>query len=319
VRWKTGISLLVVLLALYGWTKTSVDHRVQARKNSTDIRYLPTPQMMSFLSFGYKQFFADLYWIEALNYFGSKLTTQSKKESELYALNNSTEDPGFTYLSNYADLILSLDPYFVYFYEWSSTIFIYNWMPSSKQSIEKSNYYGKQGILNLAKVHRFSPQIIEKTAFNYAIESKEYSKAAELLLLLSRVSAEKRDIALVAATYFDFSGQSQRAKDAREEYLAYSFLENSTAEKRKEAIVLLSSANVNSGAFEFLRAARIEAEKDEDLKALIKKKFSNDQSFSSKIQQGQPLEINPKLQKMFSISMKKTQILNPSLILLLSL
>lgn len=314
-----GISLLIVFLSLYAWTKTVVDTRVRSRKQSSDIRYLPSPKMMSFLSFGYKQSFADLYWIDALNYFGSKLTSQSKKESQSLALNSGEVDPGFTYLVNYADLILAMDPYFIYFYEWTSTIFIYNWMPSSRQNIEKSNYYGNQGILNLAKVHRFPGSIIEKAAFNYAIETKEYDKAAEFLLLLSRVSKEKRDAALVAATYFDFSGQSKKAKQAREEFLAYSFLEESNAEKRKEAIVLLSSANVNSGAYEFLRTARIEAEKDEDLKALIKKKFESDHSFSAKIQQGQPLEINPKLQKIFSIPMKKTQILNPSLTLLLSL
>lgn len=319
MRWKIGFSLLAVFLCLYAWTKSALDVRVSSRKDASDIRYIPTPNMMRFLSIGYKEFFADLYWIEALNYFGENLIKKTKKQSLMAALKNTKRDQSMDYLIQYADVILALDPYFIYFYEWSSTIFIYSWMQSTKESTDKSNYYGNQGIINLAKIYRYPFPIIEKIAFNLAIETKEYDKAAAYFMFLSRVSSEKRDSALIAGTYYDSIGQSEKAKSAREEYLAYTFLENSSVQKRTEAIVLLSSANVNSGAFEFLRSARIAAEQDADLKALIKRKFEDDKSFSAKIQQAQPLQINPKLQKIFSTPVEKTQILNPSLILLLSL
>jgi len=296
-----------------------VDSQVRSRKDASDIRYLPSPKMMSALSIGYNEFFADLYWIEALNYFGENLIKKVKKESKTTSTLESLKDSDLKYLSQYADLILALDPYFNYFYEWASTVFIYNWRPISDEAVRKSNYYGNQGIINLAKVFRYSPDLIRKVAFNYAIETKEYVQAAEYFMFVSRLDPSKRDSALVAASYYDSAGLSESAKSAREEYLAYTFLENSSPAKRQEAIVLLSSANVNSGAYEFLRTARIEAEKDDDLKELIKKKFENDQSFSAKVQQAQPLEINSKIQKILSIPTEKTQILDPSLLLLLSL
>jgi hypothetical protein len=314
MRLRWAVSLLVLLMGINAIAKIEVDRRVRARKAVVDIRYLPSPQMMRFLSFDYRELLADITWIEALNYFGESLAKNARRVE----LSPVSAKP-FDYLDQYVSLISSLDPFFVFFYEWAATVFIYNWMPMTKENIARSIRYGNLGIQRQAEIFRYQPSLIKKNAFNFAIETKRYDVAAEYLLLLSRISPADRDSALVAASYFDTAGLAERGRQAREEFFAYSFLENSSPEKRQEAFALTTSGGVNSGAMEMLRAARMEAERDENLKKLMKRRFQEDQSFFTQTQASQPAEVDYRIQKMMAIPTDRTQRVPPYMLLLFSI
>ncbi len=300
-----AIAGLLLAMGLNALVKAPLDTRVKTRKSETDIRYLPSDQMAKFLSFGYRELFADIIWVEALNYFGENLL---KRENRSYK-----------YLPQYVSLIAALDRYFEYFYEWASTIFIYNWEPITSESVARSTYFGNLGIIELSKIYRFSANLIKKNAYNLAIETKSYKPSADYLVFLSRVSPQDRDSLLIAATYFDMAGYSEEGRLAREEFFTYAFFEDTNRAKRQEAFSLLTSGGVNSGALEFLRNARLSAEKDEDLKKVMEARFKKDQSFFSKLQSSQPGVVDDRIQRIMSIPASKADIIPSSLLLLISI
>lgn len=295
--------MLVGILALNFLFKWKMDVRVEARKDEVDIRYLPSPRMASGLSIGFREAMADIFWIEALNYFGHNLAKAKRGTYE--------------YLESYADLILQLDRLHKFFYEWCATVFIYRPIHIGAAEIAKSIRYGNLGIEELRNVHRFEASLIKKNAYNYAIETKEYSVASDYLTFLGRVSKDERNSLLISATYSDIGGNPVNARQLRDEYLTSIFLESDSVEQRREAIYILSSTGLNSGAIEFLRTARIHMEQDETIKKMMKNRFSQDQNFSDKVQAQQPIEVNLKIDRILKIPIEKTWI--PPMLHLLTL
>jgi hypothetical protein len=110
------------------------------------------------LSFGYKELLADIYWMRAIQYFGSKGLTERR--------------PDFLY--HYFDIITDLDPKFVNAYRYGGT-FLAEPPPIGLGDIEKGTIlYDKGRNNNPANYH-----LPLEEAFIYYLYAKDYKKAAE--------------------------------------------------------------------------------------------------------------------------------------------
>ena len=298
------IIVLIFLLTSYGLIKYRLDQHVRHRALQADVRYLLTPETAKVLAFGFKSALADFFWIEAINYYGSELSNKKRT---------------YTYLPAYCDLILNLDPYFAYFYEWAGTAFIYNGLPITRNQIVSSTRYVNKGIKTLFEIFRFANTLIEKGAFNYASEASQYKAAIPYFVLSGRTFAFERKMLLVAATYAKYAGDFSLYSKFRLEYLAYEVFEATSKQELIYAINLLSDPSMELQIAESLRLLRINMEKDEDMKKVVEMNLQKNQIFQKSILSPQSdLITQPQLQRLMSIEFDRTW-LPPELHVLFSL
>ncbi len=113
------------------------------------------------LSLGYEELLSDIYWLRAIQYFGSSDIPWEKKDPEI--------------LFRYFDIITDLDPKFVNAYRFGGT-FLAEPFPLGLDSFEL-------GIKLLDKGRKNNPdnfRIPLEEAFLYYIYAKDYKRAAEL-------------------------------------------------------------------------------------------------------------------------------------------
>lgn len=249
----------LVILAGYAVSKSILDSRVKERTGKVDVRYLPSPQMASFLSFGFKEAMADTFWIEALNYFGGEL---GKKR----------EEP-FKYLKNYIDIILKLDRYFSFFYDWASTVYIYNGQPITRESITNAVNMSNLGIQNLNEIFRYDPMIIQKGAFNYALDAQMFKESIPYFKLLGRSFPQRRDMLLVGSAYAKNAKNLELSDQLRKEYLSYILFESADQEELRYAITSVLNSAITNQAISFVKSLRVQMETDKTLKNLVEKQI----------------------------------------------
>lgn len=302
---RTAITItLILLLAGYAISKNSVDQREEQRSTNVDLRYLPTPQMAKFMALGFNQALADVYWIGGLNYFGEELGNKHRT---------------YKYLSAYIDLILHLDPYFTFFYDWGSTAYIYNGLPITRKNLVKAIRLTNRGIRTLNKIERYDPSLIQKGAFNYALDASYYAPSVAYFELLGRSYPEYRDMLLVGSAYAVHSQSPALATSLREEYLAYKAFEaKDTTELRYAYNTVISSA-LTSRALDFIRTLRIQMEKDEDLRKLVAKELKENRVINEETKSQKKLaKVNTKFLKLLKVKIDDNW-LPPELHLLFSL
>ena len=300
---KTTIAAIIITLFAYTGSKHLVDQRMTARKLDVDIRYLPSPKILNLISIGYKPAFADMFWIEALNYFGAQLSSKTRT---------------YQYLSSYIDLILPLDPLFTMFYEWAATVFIYNALPITKESVSKSTTYANIGIQNLAKEGRYSFNVISKAAFNYALEAQDYKNSIPYFEMAGRVFPDRRDMLLIGATYASNAGEDQISAEMKMEYLGFIAFEAQQKEQLIYAMQIITSNRFNKDAGNIVKSFRLNMEKDEDIKKIVEQRLNTNPVFRQESAKNFEFSDNPRLQKILNVDFQRNW-LPPDLHLLLSL
>lgn len=105
-----------------------------------DILYLPKPSALRVMSLGHHEMAATLVFVRALVYFGGEIATQDKR---------------FTWLENYLQTIVSLDPYFELPYRWAGSALMYNGKQITNEVVERSNGFLKQGAEHFPKSWQF--------------------------------------------------------------------------------------------------------------------------------------------------------------------
>jgi hypothetical protein len=100
---------LVALLASATATQVAVEGRVQRPAMMPGVHWIQSPGLMRRLAVGFNAIWADIYWIRAVQYYGStSLSTDEKKNfDQLYPL---------------LDITTSLDPYFNIAYRFGSIL-----------------------------------------------------------------------------------------------------------------------------------------------------------------------------------------------------
>ena len=90
-----------------------------------DIYYLPPPRWLSTLSLGWDEALADLLWIRALVYFGEELKQRGQVR----------------HVFDYAEAIVTLDPYFLRAYRWVGTTGMYRPTHVSVEDVRRAVSY----------------------------------------------------------------------------------------------------------------------------------------------------------------------------------
>jgi hypothetical protein len=258
---KRLVSLLVVLFLMgYATSKYWVDLAVDRRRDKYDIRMLPSPKTARFIALGFEPVLADVYWIEGLNYFGGELVNKNRT---------------YQYLDSYVDLIQSLDPYFTTFYEWASTVFIYNALPITRDNVRKAIKYANAGINNLDKIHRYSAQMIIKNAFNFGLEIHDHKRAVDYFEFAGRSFVDQRDMLLVGSSYALYGKDPARALAMRLEYLGHIGFEAQQKDQIIYALRVLSSNKTHERTGEFMRALRLKMETEDDIRKIVEARLND--------------------------------------------
>lgn len=287
--------LMVLLIALfltgYACTKYWVDLTVEKRRGKYDIRILPSPKTARFAAMGFEPVLADVYWIEGLNYFGSELMNKART---------------YKYMTQYVDLIQSLDPYFTTFYEWASTVFIYNGLPITNDSIRNAVKYANNGIRNLDKIHRYNDGMIVKNGFNFGLELHDNARAVEYFVLAGRSFASRRDMLLVASAYALYDKDTKLALDLRLEYLGHIAFEAQEREQLLYALRVLSSNKTHERTGEFMRALRLKMETDEDVKKLVEARLNDSPMLQKVALAPQEFSYDKRIENVLNIDFSRT-------------
>lgn len=90
--------VLVALCAVIHWTHGKLDQAVKSAQENNAPAMIPSADSVKFISLGYDQLIADVYWLAFINYYGDGLARQ--KDHLVLA-------------DRYLDLITDLDPQFV--------------------------------------------------------------------------------------------------------------------------------------------------------------------------------------------------------------
>lgn len=106
--WTVGLVLLCALAALRPLRLRANAH-FDATQRYEDVYYVPPPGWLRVFSLGYDAALADLLWMRGLIYFGDEVKHRGKVAHAL----------------DYADAVLTLDPYFKKAYQWAGTVGMY--------------------------------------------------------------------------------------------------------------------------------------------------------------------------------------------------
>lgn len=254
--------LSILLLGGYIASKNELDTMLHSREFEQDVRYLPSAEAARFIAAGFDEALADFYWISSLNYFGTEFSKMGKEKKSNYA-----------YLKPYTQLISSLDPFFTFFYDWGATAFIYNGLPIVRERLIEAIRISNRGIQKLNEIERYDGSLIQKGAFNYALDAQVYAPSVAYFTLLARAIPERRDMLLVGSAYAKHSGQEHLSNQLREEFLGYQIFESKTKEQLSYALKTVLSSAFTQQALNFAKAIRIEMEKDEVLKKVVERKL----------------------------------------------
>ncbi|MFH1728380.1 MAG: hypothetical protein ABIA04_08180 [Pseudomonadota bacterium] len=163
---KTKLILGLVALFLFAHTVFLGDFSYWERQSSLGISkesmYLPNSKFLKVASLGFNNALADFYWVKLLVYFG---------EHFVY-------DNVYTYKEALINLVTDLDPLFYFAYYWGSSSFLYhgNWVTEDDK---------KKSIKILEKAHKNIKndwRVPYYLSFNYAMELRDYKKAAEVAM-----------------------------------------------------------------------------------------------------------------------------------------
>jgi hypothetical protein len=124
------------------------------------------------LSLGYKEIIADIYWMRALQYFGSQSFAGAVEQAQA---NKLSAKPKSDLLYHYFDIITDLDPRFVNAYRYGGT-FISEPSPIGLDDIEKGTMLFDKGRNNNPANFRLPLE----EAFIYYLYAKDYQRAADL-------------------------------------------------------------------------------------------------------------------------------------------
>lgn len=110
-------------------------HRTIGRRDrfppEEDLLYLPKPSALKIMSLGHHELTASLVFVRALVYFGGEIVSKEKK---------------FTWIDNYLDTMVSLDPKFEMAYRWAGSAIMYNGREITNDMVERSNSFLRRGV-----------------------------------------------------------------------------------------------------------------------------------------------------------------------------
>lgn len=239
---RIAIVAPLVALAGIGFARTA---REQAKDRSVvnvvDAPYAPAPTSAPFLTLGYRELAADLFFVRLVGYFGSP--------------DNDAQS-----MAALAETVVALDPQFRRVYEFGAVA-----MTASKRGVDNSIHLRAIALLeigakNFPKYWRFPNlagqiYLVDLTTSDPAQRREWDQKGALLLESATRKPGSPAESALIAASLRTRLGQQQRAVDGLREMLLIT--DDAAARKRiLEQLAKLADENAEEIAAEMLIARK---------------------------------------------------------------
>lgn len=146
-----------------------------------EMQYLPSGQFLKGAALAYDELFADFLWIKAIAYFGEQLQ----------------KDQNYKWLYHLLDIVVTLDPYFEYPYEFGGIALAY-WTKDTSHSIKLL----KKGMINVPKTHPRYWTIPFFLGFNYMYYKKDFSTAARYLEEATKYPGHPRYLPFLVARLY---------------------------------------------------------------------------------------------------------------------
>lgn len=121
---------LLIAAVVANRTRADGTSHYLATQRYEDVYYLPPPAWLQVFSLGHREALADLIWLRSLVYFGEELMHRGEVEN----------------LYNYADAMLSLDPYFLKVYNWVSSCALYRTGTVTAKDAYRAIAYLERGV-----------------------------------------------------------------------------------------------------------------------------------------------------------------------------
>ncbi len=150
------IALVIASFATIVYLQTEL-HPVNAARNLKEIRYIPDRDVLKLTSFGYQRVYADLLWIQAIQYLATPFESPDAK---------------YEWLGSIFHAITDLDPQFIAAYRLGSS-----WLTLLKRD-------GPAGVVLLEKGMKENPkrwELPHDAAMIYFVDQKDRTKALDML------------------------------------------------------------------------------------------------------------------------------------------
>lgn len=193
---------LAALVAVLAPLREAAMHRYLAAQTYEDVYYLPSPEALRGLSFGYRRALADLVWARALVYVGDEFRHRGDLEN----------------VFRYADAILALDPDFKRVYQWIGTVGLYRPIaPTIEEGLRTASYleraverFPDDGELVWDLAATLSYELPSLTD-DQALEQQLRERGAQLMVRAAEMGAGPRWLALTNATQLEQLGRTEQA------------------------------------------------------------------------------------------------------------
>jgi hypothetical protein len=130
-RGYAGLALLLALaVAVVRHTRAQGESHFLATQRYEDVYYLPPPDWLMVFALGHRETVADLIWLRSLIYFGDEIVHRGNVDN----------------LHQYADAMLTLDPYFNRVYGWAATCSVYRGGTPGVADIRRAIGYLERGV-----------------------------------------------------------------------------------------------------------------------------------------------------------------------------
>lgn len=202
-RWLRAAVVVVGCAALWLATVKSQDRALAQRRHfpaDEDALYLPRPSALRAMSLGHHELTADLVFLRAIIYFGAQFHARGE----------------YTWLDNYLDTIVALDPEWKTPYRWAGVATMYNGRQITNASVLASNHFLSLGVKqfpddwNLAFMLGFN-YLFELKTTDPAQKAKWKAIGAEYVRHAALVGGAPSWVPLLAATIMEEEGQEEAA------------------------------------------------------------------------------------------------------------
>lgn len=201
--WLRAVVVVLGCAALWLATVKAQDAALAQRKHfpaEEDALYLPRPSALRAMSLGHHELTADLVFLRAIIYFGAQFHADRK----------------YTWLDNYLDTIVALDPEWKTPYRWAGVATMYNGRAITNDEVLASNHFLSLGVKqfpddwNLAFMLGFN-YLFELKTTDAALEAKWKAIGAEYVRHAALVGGAPSWVPLLAATIMEQEGQKEAA------------------------------------------------------------------------------------------------------------
>lgn len=211
-------------------------HTIERRSHfaeEEDILYLPRIGALKAMSLGHHELLASLIFIRAVVYFGGELTRTKR----------------YTWLDNYLETIIQLDPHFELGYRWAGSAVLYNGKEITNEMVDKANHYLKLGAEHFPKNWQFPWMIGCNYMFEYQTDDRKQKLewvriGADWIRQAALLGSAPAWAANLAAQIMRREGQNEAAIHYLEEVYLTTSDERAKAEVRNRLLSLRSKAVV---------------------------------------------------------------------------